>query len=82
KSGYARQAGSFGLPPNPIPAVSDPNSVSAYVHAASPINVGQTGVRGFAGDSSGVICFSQTGVAPPNASGAVTITAVTCNVLQ
>jgi hypothetical protein len=39
-------------------------------------------VRGFAGDSSGVICFSSTGVAPPNSSGAITITATTCNVLQ
>src|SRR6266571_6943221 len=82
KSGYQRSSGTFGPPPAPIPAISDINSVSAYVYAASPVNIGQTGVRGFAGDSSGVICFSSTGVAPPNSSGAITITTTTCNVLQ
>ena len=82
KSGYARSAGTFGLQPAPMPAISDPASVSAYVYAASPINIGQTGVRGFAGDSSGVICFSTTGVPPPNAGGSITITAGTCQVLQ
>ncbi len=82
KSGYQRSQGTFGPAPAPIPAISDPNSVSAYVYSASPVNIGQTGVRGFAGDSSGVICFSSTGVNPPNALGAITITAVTCQVLQ
>ena len=82
KSGYARSNGSFGPAPAPIPAISDPNSVSAYVYSASPVNIGQTGVRGFAGDSSGVICFSSTGVAPGNALGGITIAATTCQVLQ
>jgi type IV pilus assembly protein PilA len=82
KSGYQRNTPSFGAAPNPLPSVSGTTSVAAYVYSASPVNIGQTGVRGFAGDSSGVICFSSTGVEPPNASGAISITAVTCQVLQ
>ncbi len=81
KSGYSRSNGSFGLTPAPLPAVSGSTSVSAYVYSASPVNIGQTGVRGFAGDSSGVICFSPTGVAPGNSSGQIVISA-TCLVLQ
>ena len=82
KSGYFRTTPSFGAAPVPLPAVSGASSVSAYVYSASPLNVGQTGVRGFAGDSSGVICFSSTGVQPPNGAGAITITPITCQVLQ
>ena len=45
------------------------------------MNHGQTGVRGFGGDSSGVLCFSPTGAAPTAAAGALTFNA-TCIVLQ
>jgi type IV pilus assembly protein PilA len=82
KSGYARSAGTFGAQPASNSTLYGSTSVSAYVYSASPLNIGQTGVRGFAGDSSGVICFNSAGNAPPNASGALTITAGTCNVLQ
>ena len=82
KSGYSRNTPSFGPQPAPVPGLADPGSVAAYVYSASPLNVGQTGVRGFAGDSSGVICFSATGVEPNNGGGQITITPTTCNVLQ
>jgi len=82
KSGYNRTTPTFGPPPAPIPGTSDPASVSSYVYAASPINVGQTGVRGFAGDASGVICVSSTGVMPPNTTGAINPTTGTCDVLR
>ena len=82
KSGYARNTPTFGAAPAANTTLYGSTSVSAYVYSSSPLNIGQTGVRGFAGDSSGVICFSATGVEPPNASGQITITPTTCNVLQ
>ena len=82
KSGYNRAAGTFGTAPTPRPAVTGTSGVSSYVYAASPVNVGQTGVRGFGGDSSGVICFNPAGPAPGNANGALSIGSATCTVLQ
>jgi len=80
KSGYARSAGTFGAQPASNTALYGSDSVSAYVYTASPLNTGQTGVRGFAGDSSGVICFTPGGAAPGNSAGSLTISS--CNVLQ
>ena len=80
KSGYSR---SFG--PGPVPAPLNANqsasSLSSYAYVATPVNNGQTGVRGFGGDSSGVLCFSPAGIAPPVAAGSLTFGA-NCNVLQ
>ena len=64
KSGYARSFGPGGTPTPLNTQVSGPTSVSSYVYTASPVSQGQTGVRGFGGDSSGVLCFSPAGVAP------------------
>ena len=38
--------------------LSRPSSLASYAYVATPVNNGQTGVRGFGGDSSGVLCFS------------------------
>jgi hypothetical protein len=48
------------------------------------VNQGQTGVRGFAGDSSGVLCFTPSGADPAPVQGSLqaSITAAVCNVLQ
>src|SRR5262245_5844790 len=57
KSGYNRQ---FlpGLAPTALNSnVSGANSVAGYVYLATPVTQGQTGVRGFGGDASGVLCF-------------------------
>jgi type IV pilus assembly protein PilA len=72
KSGYARQffAGSVPAPLNTN--VSGTSSVSSYVYLATPVSQGQTGVRGFGGDSSGVLCFSPAG-APPGTTGTVAL---------
>ena len=43
-----------------------PGGLSCYVYNATPISVGQTGVRGFAGDCSGVICQTPDGTPVPN----------------
>jgi len=82
KSGYNRST-ELGPVPNPLPAISSPTSVSAYAYLASPINQNQTGVRGFGGDASGLICFSPDGTqVATTGSGALTVTPGTCEVLQ
>ena len=80
KSGYDR---SFQAGPQPgtiATNIASPSSLSSYGYGAVPVTQGQTGVRGFAGDSSGVLCFTNTGVMPTITSGALDLTS--CNVLQ
>jgi prepilin-type N-terminal cleavage/methylation domain-containing protein len=83
KAGYGRTTPSFGAP-GPVgtdPTIS-PGSVLAYVYAATPILVGQTGVRGFGGDSSGIICYSLDGTEPANAAGKLDTQAANCATLK
>jgi hypothetical protein len=57
--------------------------VVAYVYRATPISLGQTGVRGFGGDSSGVLCFSTNGAAPATTGSiSLSINTTDCQVLQ
>jgi prepilin-type N-terminal cleavage/methylation domain-containing protein len=69
KSGYARnftgQAAGPGL--------------SCYTYFATPLIPNQSGVRGFAGDCSGRICFTPDGTPPATANSALV---PGCNVLQ
>jgi type IV pilus assembly protein PilA len=44
-----------------------PLGLSCYIYHATPTNTGLTGVRGFAGDCSGVICQTADGTPVPNA---------------
>ena len=85
KSGYVRWFES-GAPPAATALnlrISSPSSVTSYVYSATPVSGGQTGVRGFAGDHSGVLCFSTDGVPPLTAGSIRTDTNdVSCNVLQ
>lgn len=83
KSGYARLFTAGGAP-NPINTnVTGTASLSSYVYGASPVTQGQTGVRGFAGDASGVLCFSSTGVHPAT-TGTIAVDPLvsTCNILS
>jgi type IV pilus assembly protein PilA len=82
KSGYNRSFGG-GTTPTVNASVHSTTSVTSYVYWATPTSPGQTGVRGFAGDSSGALCFS------PNGDEAATTGDIlldfgdsTCNVLQ
>ena len=68
KSGYNRSFLGAAAPTN-VPAASSPSSVSVYSYDATPVNVGQTGVRGFAADSSGRICYTNNGVPVGTSSG-------------
>ena len=82
KSGYARSMGSDGGPPtNPPPGISA-TSTTAVVLVAVPAVPNKTGVRGFAGDTAGLICTCDTGCVPPNAAGKVTPTPSTCDPLR
>ena len=73
KSGYNR---SFlgASPPQNIPVASSTNSVSVYSYDATPVNGGQTGVRGFAADSSGRICYTNDGSPVGSAAGVLPAT--------
>ncbi len=71
KMGYERR---FDVGPGPTtdfdPRSSSPTSVSSFAYVAVPIRAGQTGIRGFCGDASGIICFTADGSAPRVAHGA------------
>ena len=68
KSGYNRSFAGDSAP-TPIPAASSGSSVSVYGYEALPVNVGQTGVRGFGADNSGRICYTNDGVTPGFVNG-------------
>jgi type IV pilus assembly protein PilA len=68
KSGYNRTFSS-GAVANNI-ATASATSTAAYAYDATPVVVGQTGVRGFAADSSGRICFTTAGT-PVGAVGGI-----------
>ena len=83
KSGYDRSFAGGTPPLNMNTAVNSATSVTSYVYWATPTAPGQTGVRGFAGDSSGALCFSTDGTT------AATVGTIlldfndpSCNVLQ
>jgi prepilin-type N-terminal cleavage/methylation domain-containing protein len=80
KSGYSRTF-EAGPQPSPLNAMQSPSSLASYAYLATPVNNGQTGVRGFGGDSSGVLCFSPQGTVPNTSNGSLIFDAV-CNVLQ
>ncbi|MGD8895434.1 MAG: type II secretion system protein [Acidobacteriota bacterium] len=83
KSGYDRSFDGGSSPTSINSNISSTSSVTSYAYWATPTSPGQTGVRGFAGDSSGILCFSTNG-----ATAAVTgdigldTNDASCNVLQ
>jgi prepilin-type N-terminal cleavage/methylation domain-containing protein len=60
KSGYNRSWDQGALVA-PIPTTSSPSSSGTYAYHATPSTQNQTGVRGFAGEASGRICFTPQG---------------------
>jgi type IV pilus assembly protein PilA len=60
KSGYNRSFAP-GLPPVPDCGIYSTTCVASYAYLTSPVNQGQTGVRSFGGDSSGVLCVVPGG---------------------
>ena len=76
KSGYTRSFASNapGVHPNLLAG-----GIGGYLYAATPLTQDQTGVRGFAGDSSGRICFTNDGSVPPLNGN---LLAATCSAVQ
>jgi len=82
KSGYDRTMGTNAGSPANIPAGASASSTGGIVFIATPSSQDKTGVRGFAGDTSGIICTCGTGCPPDNANGGVTPATGTCDVLR
>ena len=87
KSGYNRTLEPAGNPPAAgcIAATTcSPTSDTGYAYLASPLTQGQTGVRGFGGDASGVLCFSRDGTSAgmTPTPGIISIQTNVCEVLQ
>jgi type IV pilus assembly protein PilA len=81
KSGYNRSIPSFAPPPVPLPAGASASSTGGVVYGAIPSSINKTGVRGFAGDTSGVICTTGDGTMPTNNQGSV-VPGANCDVLR
>jgi type IV pilus assembly protein PilA len=64
KTGYSRGFLGGAVPTTTNTNIMSGSSVTSYVYVASPISPSQTGVRGFGGDSSGIVCFNNAGTAP------------------
>jgi len=79
KSGYGRSyqpaaaivAGSYA-----------PGSTGAYTYHATPVTNGQSGVRGFAGDASGLLCFTPAGAVVPTTNNMIDVAGGNCTVLK
>jgi type IV pilus assembly protein PilA len=65
KSGYFRSWMDGAAIAAAIPGPG-PGSIAGYTYVATPVSVGQTGVRGFNGNESGRICFDPNGASPPS----------------
>ena len=82
KSGYSRffQPGNIPTDPEVQGGSLSATSRVGYAYVAVPLNQGQTGVRGFGGDSSGILCFTPDGTKPTVTTGNLDL--ATCTVLK
>jgi type II secretory pathway pseudopilin PulG len=64
KSGYLRSFVAIPAPPDADPKLVGRNSAVSFLYGAVPFKPGNTGIRGFLGDASGMICFSTDGSMP------------------
>lgn len=69
KSGYRRKFHAGARVPSAKAKGKPSPFVKTYAYTAVPIVPGETGTRGFCGDSLGRICVSGDGTAPPVAGG-------------
>jgi type IV pilus assembly protein PilA len=80
KSGYSRKFYVSSLLVGGGVEPTSRSSVASYAYVAAPIKVGQTGIRGFCGDASGVICYTAEGSAPRTRDGTCDLSS--CRKLQ
>jgi type IV pilus assembly protein PilA len=76
KGGYTRSREN-GPPPVPLTADVSATSITSFVYTATPLAQGMTGVRGFAIDASGRICFTPDGLPPPTTGTGILANACT-----
>ncbi len=80
KSGYVRRFAP-GSPASPLdPTSESPSSVGQYAYGAAPTQGGMTGVRGFAGDHTGILCATGDGSVPAVLDGKIVV--ASCQVLK
>ena len=83
KSGYGRTFITGPAPTGGCTAIQSPTCVMGFTYIGTPLNVGQSGVRGFGGDHSGVLCYTPDGTTPPATIAATgQIDYATCTILQ
>jgi len=82
KSGYNRTSLVLAPPGSLNTATQSKSSTAQYSYLATPVAQGQTGVRGFGGDSSGVLCSTNDGSQPPVNSSQALVVGGICSVLQ
>jgi type IV pilus assembly protein PilA len=80
KSGYDRSYAPGNTPASINTAVTGAGSLQGFAYTGVPVSIGQTGVRAFAGDSSGVICFTGSGAPVTIQTGALVLTS--CSILS
>lgn len=68
KTGY-RRTFHPGSPSEPDARAPSPSSLKSYAFVAEPVTFGQTGVRAFCGDDTGMVCYSPDGHMPPIGDG-------------
>ncbi len=81
KSGYARSFSGGGNVGSLDMSTSSPTSAGTYVYLAQPIQEGQTGVRGFGGDQTGILCSTPDGILP-DVTGDPALDVSSCRVLK
>ena len=71
KSGYTVSLGdsTIGTPANVVDDCNGIKSRSGFYATAVPLNIGTTGVRGFATSATAIISVTATGAAPPETGG-------------
>jgi type IV pilus assembly protein PilA len=83
KSGYVRSLDTSGPAVGAPTATASPTSTAAFAYLSTPVQQNQTGVRGFGGDASGVLCYDPNGGVPAEVTpGSLDTSAATCVVLQ
>ena len=69
KDGYKRKFHALAPETDRDTQKTSPSSLALYAVTMVPITPGKTGQRGFCGDASGVICFTQDGSEPKPTQG-------------
>lgn len=77
KSGYRRSFEPGPAPATVDPGMMSPTSVTSFAYVAVPVQPGQTGLRSFCGDSTGMVCSTAGGAAPRTSEGACDLSS--CN---